>query len=438
MRGCRCLWLPVAVLFGVSVGDTGSWSDFLLFMNSSGAGWFGDGTVMNGPVRSNGTFFLYSTTPGRDNDPWFYSLTSAADSFYTTLSDTFIVISATEPHPEGTNLWVEPYELMCQGPPWFNLGADTLPFGSGNVDWQMTRDAALSSGLFINGLEPGARVIIGADSIHLKETPGGVVQSYCMSGFSEQVAWIDNDPDEHIFLRSMPPDSGPGITVPMTLGCNGSVYIMGDVLYEPVSGGMLGLIVKNGDVVIADTPENDPWNGIWAVETEKEMLFSGSVLMPDGILYAENAWEPHPAVDFTIAGGVQLEDFGITAYISGQNTWGYFLQFDFDSRYFTASPPFYPMYDTGTSVSQGPAISSFQPGFHVLGNPFGEILEVELATPADGPRELLLLDMAGRLIISSTITDRRTLSTDRLLPGTYVLFLESPEGPGESLKVIKL
>ncbi|MFO8184693.1 MAG: T9SS type A sorting domain-containing protein, partial [Candidatus Aegiribacteria sp.] len=330
------------------------------------------------------------------------------------------------------------YELMCQGPPWFNLGADTLPFGSGNVDWQSARDAALSSGLFIDGLEPGARVIIGADSIHLKETPGGEVQSYCMSGFSEQVAWIDNEPDEHILLRSMPPDSGPGITVPMTLGCNGSVYIMGDVLYEPVSGGMLGLIVKNGDVIIADTPEYDPWNGIWAVETEKEMVCSGSMLIPDGILYAENPWEPHPAADFTIAGGVQLEDYGITAYVSGQNTYGYFLQYDFDSRYFTASPPFYPIYDTGTAVSQGPAVSSFQPGFRVLRNPFGEMLEVELAAPADGPRELLLVDMSGRLVMNSTITDRRTLSTDRLPPGTYVLFLESPEGHGESLKVIKL
>lgn len=438
MRGCRCLWVLAAVLVGVSNGDTGSWSDYLLFLNTTGTGVFSDGTVMNGPVRSNGPFLLRSLTPGRENDPWFYSLTSAADSIYTTLPDTFLFISSTEPHPEGTYLWVEPYELMSQGPPWFNLGADSIPFGSENVDWQSAHDAALGSGLYIDGLEPGARVIIEADSIHLKETPDSEVQSYCLSSFSEQVVWIGNGPDEHIFLRSMPPDSGPGITIPMTLGCNGSVYIMGDVLYEPVSGGMLGLIVKNGDVIIADTPEYDPWEGIWAVETEQEMVCSGSILAMDGILYTEFPWEPHPAVDFTIAGGIQMEDYGITAFISGPNTYGYFLQFDFDSRYFTASPPFYPVYDTGTPVSHGPAVFSALPGFRVNGNPFGESLEVELTAPADGPRELLLVDMSGRLVMRSPITDRRTLSTDRLPPGTYVLFLESAEGPGESIKVVKL
>lgn len=438
MRGLCCLWVLAAVLFGVSNGDTGSWSDFLFFMHNSSQGFFSDGTVMNGPVRTNGAFTMVSYTPGRENDPWFYSLTSAAESIYTVLPDTFVFISSTEPHPEGTNLWVEPYELMCQGPPWFNLGADTIPFGSENVDWQSARDAALGSGLFIDGLEPGARIIIEADTLHLRESPEGDVQSYCMSDFSVQVAWIENEPDEHIFLRSMPPDSGPGITIPVTLGCNGSVYIMGDVLYEPVSGGMLGLIVKNGDVIIADTPEYDPWEGIWAVETEKQMVFSGSVLILDGIFYAEYPWEPSPAVDFTIAGGMQLVDYGITAIVSGPHTFGYFIQYDFDSRFFTASPPFYPMYDTGTGISWGTAGSYTNRGFRVNGNPFGETLEVELCCPTDIPGQLLLVDMAGRLVMRSSIKDRRTLLTDGLPPGTYIIVVESPEGVRESRNVVKL
>ncbi|MCD4847002.1 MAG: hypothetical protein K8R76_02290 [Candidatus Aegiribacteria sp.] len=101
---------------------------------------------MNGPFRSNGDLLILSNTPGRDNDPWFYTLTTASDSIYTFLPDTSVMISSILPHPPGTYLWVEPCELMCQGPPWFNLGADTIPFGSDNVNWCKCPTAEVNGG----------------------------------------------------------------------------------------------------------------------------------------------------------------------------------------------------------------------------------------------------------------------------------------------------
>lgn len=130
------------------------------------------------------------------------------------------------------------------------------------MNWQSTYYAAVESGLCFDSMPSGTRVILESDSIHLRETPAGPVLSYYLSDLSEPVVWIDNASSDDIYIRSIPPDSGSGITVPVTLGCNGNVYIMGDIRYEPLSGGMLGLISVYGDMFIADTPLYEPWEGI--------------------------------------------------------------------------------------------------------------------------------------------------------------------------------
>lgn len=416
--------------------DSGSYSDFLFLIDEQG--YFRDSTIWNGPVRGNGVLFIRSYTPGRDNDPWFYSLTTALDSIYTILPDTFVIISSTLPHPLETYLWVEPYELMCEGPPWFNLGADTIPFGADKVNWQSTYYAAVESGLCFTSVASGTRVILESDSIHLRETFDGPVLSYCISDLSEPVVWIDNASGDDIFIRSIPPDSGSGITVPVTLGCSGNVYIMGDIRYEPLSAGMLGLITVNGDIMIADTPLNELWEGIWAIETEIDMLCSGSLLIIDGVFCAENAWEPHPAVDFTIFGGIQLVREWITAYISGSNTWGYFIEHDFDQRLFDVSPPFYPTYDTGTGIEDDPASLNTEPLLRVQGNPFGDYLILNITSDIAVTCDVYLLDLSGRMVRESSIRDTVTLQTADLPCGTYILLLESPGGIHQSYKVVKL
>ena len=423
--------MPVSVF-----ADSGSYSDYLYLIDDMG--YFRDSTVWNGPVRSNGVLFIRSYTPGRDNDPWFYTLTTALDSIYTILPDTFLMISSTLPHPLETNLWVEPYELMCEGPPWFNLGADTIPFGSDNVNWQNTYYAAVESGLCFASPVSGTRIILESDSIHLKETFEGPVLSYCISDLSEPVVWIDNAPGDDIYIRSIPPDSGSGITVPLTLGCSGNIFIMGDIRYEPLSGGMLGLITVYGDMLIADTPVYEPWEGIWAIETEKDMLCSGSFLIISGLFEAENPWEPHPAVDFIILGGIQLVSEYITAWVSGSSTWGYFIEFDFDERLFDVSPPFYPTYDTGTGIEEDPVGLNTEPLLRVQGNPFRDNLILTITSDIAITHDVYLLDLSGRVVKESSIRDTATIRTGDLPCGTYILLLESPGGILESYKVVKL
>ncbi len=429
------LYLLAAMLATVSFAETGSYSDYLFLIDSC-TGFFGDSTVMNGPVRSNDPLRIVSFTPGRDEDPYFYNFTSASDYYLTFKAETPEWILATEPHPDSTNLWIEPYELMCQGPPWFNLGADFIPFGADSIDWQTTYDAACDYGLVIDSPLSGSRIVLEADSLHLRECFDTGIESYCISDLAEPVVWLDNQPGDTVYIRSMPPDSGPGLTVPLTIGCNGYVFAMGDLQYQPYSGGMLGMVMKEGNLEIADKPEFDPWEGIWAIDTEKDMVFSGSFLIVQGKFQTENPWEPSPAADFHIFGGIQMRDEGITAYVSGSNSWGYFASYDFDPRFFTASPPFYPTYDTSTGI-EPESPPSVESGLVVLGNPFESHLSVELSEPSREPGRLLLLDVSGRLVLQGSISDQCLFDTSELPPGSYLLIYESSAGT-ECRKVVKL
>jgi hypothetical protein len=346
--------------------------------------------------------------------------------------------SSTVPHPAGTELWIEPYDLMCQGPPWFNLGVDTIPFGSENIDWQTLHDAASAHGLVIEAPLSGSRIIIQADSIHLRETCDGTVQSWCVGDFQKPVVWIDNQPEDRVYFRSMPPDSGQGVTIPMTIGCIGHLYILGSTLYEPESAGLLGVLIRDGNLVIArDLPES--WNGIWEIDTDSSMTVSGSFLLVNGKLRAQWFMEPNPGVELTVYGGIQMVEEGYTcAYNPFTGYMGYRMKFEYDNRLFASSPPFYPTFDTGTGVGGGSAPPPPERMMNVLGNPFRETLEVRLERSLETPGELMLLDMAGRLVRRSSITEDKTLQTGNLPPGAYVLVLQSPQGIRETLKVIRL
>jgi hypothetical protein len=144
---CVRSYLVILVLFvlGSSTAQEGSFSYYCSFSHEPTILWYyGDSTVYNGPFRANGPIWLYSMTPGRDNDPWFQSLTLS--------SDYYLCGPMKQPAvaPQCGDLWIEPYELMVQGPPWFTLGTDPLPFGPDQVDWQALRATAIDHGLFLS------------------------------------------------------------------------------------------------------------------------------------------------------------------------------------------------------------------------------------------------------------------------------------------------
>ncbi len=117
--------ITVLMVFTViALCETGSYSYYGCFLSEpSTSGYYTDGHCFPGPFRANGPIVIYSSTPGRDNDPYFHSLTLSSDHY----------LYGTGPggeqvtEPQWENLWIEPYELMAQGPPWFSLGADPLP-----------------------------------------------------------------------------------------------------------------------------------------------------------------------------------------------------------------------------------------------------------------------------------------------------------------------
>jgi len=176
---------------------------------------------------------------------------------------------------------------------------------------------------------------------------------------------------------------------------------------------------------------------MWTIDTAQDMVCSGSFLVIEGMFKAETYDpEPIPAVDFMIYGGMQNVEEGITTW-PAQNA-GYWIKYDFDERFFTASPPFYPTYDTGTGIEEDPVIPADQPLFRVQGNPFHDRIFVTVSSGITGEVNARLMDISGRTVMEAGITGECYLPGENLPCGTYVLVLETPDGNLQSMKVVKI
>jgi len=201
---------------------------------------------------------------------------------------------------------------------------------------------------------------------------------------------------------------------------------------------MLGVISSQGDLVIADTPPEDPWNGMFATQTDQDLICSGSFLLAGGELYAQQPWEPYPYSSLSFQGAIQLVSQGITAYASPSDTTGYIIDFQFDERFFTQTPPFYPGYDTGTGVEDLEGDRPEAGLFRAWPNPFGSWLAVGLSSASAGSHSLALMDLCGRMVGGGPIADRRTLDTSELPPGVYLVVVRSPDGRTDARRVVRL
>lgn len=340
---------------------------FATFLNQPGGGWYGDGYRFDGPFFCNGAAILSSQTVGRDNDVWFYTLGMTEGYYYYRIPASGVIVTETE--PQVGNLWVEPYERMILGEPYFELSADSIPFGSDVVRWQDARTAAIAGGLYLTTTEVpnGSRMHIMNDRLRIVQVDGGAETEWDLGALSNPVVWIDNNPTDQVHLKTEPgfPTIDNGLTIPLTLGIVGDLMISGDMLYQnqditdPSNNVIMGIIIVNGDFLIAHDPDNDNYSGApdwvnpattqYKMKTDLAFRYDCVVMVLDGIWALANQsgavydeW-PHPAEDFTIMGGYIVDSEGVTTWVGGGgNTWGYFSDIVYDSRLMSMHPPYFP------------------------------------------------------------------------------------------------
>ncbi len=105
-----------------------NFATYATFLNDGGGGsggYYADGYRFDGPFHTNTSVNIGSFTGGRDNDPWFYTLSIVEDVYYCVNAG----YMATTAIQVGT-LWIEPYEKMVMGEPYIAFGVDPIPFGS--------------------------------------------------------------------------------------------------------------------------------------------------------------------------------------------------------------------------------------------------------------------------------------------------------------------
>ncbi|MBD3369211.1 hypothetical protein GF402_02480 [Candidatus Fermentibacteria bacterium] len=325
-------------------------------------GYYADGYHFDGPFYANGPIWIYSVSSTSDNDPWFYSL-QLTSSYYCAQSS-----QAHATSPVYGNLTIQPADRMALGAPYFELNADTIPFGKNEVNWQAARDAAQSGGLYLTTSEApdGTRFIISRDTVMWRRFDGGPIYKCWLDTLSNPVVWIENDPTDAVYLKSIPDAATSGgatqygLDTLLTFGTRGTIYGYGPLVYKSqnmdpeVNRAMLGLISVDGDFLMADDPE-DNGMGDWGGDFEIEMPYrSGGadwgnipyhcvMMVLEGEWAAEKYYEPYPQVDFNILGGYIVNDEGLTGTSGGD---GFNSVIYYDVRLMSMHPPYFPQ--TGT------------------------------------------------------------------------------------------
>ncbi|MBN1434541.1 hypothetical protein JW921_07260 [Candidatus Fermentibacterales bacterium] len=311
-------------------------------------GFYGDGYRFDGPFFANGPICIWSQTGfWSPDEPMFYSLGLASPHYYYSTGGASNPTSV--PHVGG--LWIEPYDRMLLGPPYFEMNADPIEFGPDEVDWQTARNAAMSNGIyFAGGAAPsGTRMIVRGDTLIVKTSQAAAEQRFCISDYGNPVVWVDNNNTDNLYLKTYPSMVDTNfLTVPLTIGMRGNLYMAGSFRYanedclDPSNKILAGFITVYGDILMAHDPETTggaDWAGIWEVETFVNWQFNGVLMALSGEIRAENYWYPQPSVDLTILGGYIVVEEGITTTTMPS---GFDWAIHYDTRLMSMHPPFFP------------------------------------------------------------------------------------------------
>jgi Tfp pilus assembly protein PilX len=313
---------------------------FAVFMNNpSIAGAYVDGYRFDGPFYANGPVRVISDSPTHENDPFFYSFNLTSDYYLSTWGNT----QATG--PISGNLQMRPLERLQMGAPYFELGIDSIPFGSADLDWQGVRNAALSGGLVLGPgtIQNGSRLRLSGDTLYVKLNMVTPPVAYYLGDLENPVVWIENGNNDRVYLRGVP---NKGLNMALTIGMFGHLYMSGTLEYanrdpeDPDNEILLGLMTIHGDIVMANDPLTmEPgWDGFQIV-TDDDFAYDAVLVALDGELVAENAnWPKLGPKEFLLMGGYMIDAEGWTS----TSTTGFDITVFFDPRLLSMHPPFFP------------------------------------------------------------------------------------------------
>lgn len=322
---------------------------FAIFMdNPSTDGSYVDGYRFDGPFYANGPVRVQSSSATHEDDPFFYSFKLTSD--YYLASGTTHQTTPTD----GGNLEMRPYQRLCLGPPYFELGADPIPFGASELDWEGVRSAADSDGLSLTDAEvpSNSRLLLQNDTLFIKTTFDDlVIDTFPLADLDNPVVWIENESFHRIYIRGAQPGLDQGLNMALTIGTQGDVYMSGDLYYgntdpqDPDNTDILGIMSVGGDMIIADQlTDTDDWGDVgFKIITEDSFIYSAVLVALEGDLMAENHKWPHSPgpEEFQIIGGYMIQEEGITSgYEAGGS--GFDISVYFDPRLLYMHPPFFP------------------------------------------------------------------------------------------------
>lgn len=320
---------------------------FSVFMdNPSLSGAYVDGYRFDGPFYANGPVRVISNSAGDENDPFFYSFTLTSDYY---ISDWGTTQATT---PESGNLRMRPFERLSLGLPYFELGADTIPFGPDEINWEGVRNAAISGGLYFTPDDPvytiydGSRIKLKGDSLLVKLDDSTPERAYYLADLDNPVVWFENGNLDTLMILG---HGYEGLDSALTIGMNGNLYLGSAIRYtnedpeDPLNHTLLGLMTIHGDIIIkddfADTLYQEPgWDG-FNIVTHGDFQVDAVLLALEGNLKAEKYWEPEDGPhEFRLLGGYMIQEEGYTS--SGDA--GFDISVYFDPRLLSMHPPFFP------------------------------------------------------------------------------------------------
>ncbi|MEA3266695.1 MAG: T9SS type A sorting domain-containing protein, partial [Candidatus Fermentibacteria bacterium] len=153
-----------------------------------------------------------------------------------------------------------------------------------------------------------------------------------------------------------------------------------------------------------------------------------SLLLLEGIFVAENIMQPNPAVNFTLYGGLQIQEEGYTSTSYS----GFHLFPEYDERLFNQCPPWYPQYEMSGIETADTPLSGLV--LSASCNPFFSTVALIMSEPGT----ISVFDSTGRIVGSCDTEGDWDWDGSSLPQGVYVFVAEGVSGESSSLKLVKL